>query len=204
MTNSFVYEGVRITWFGHASFLLEYEDEAIYIDNFALPEHISKKATIIVHTHEHYDHCADTSKISDDKTVFTGRCKHAHDLIGNKLKIRDVQIEFVDAYNVSKPFHHKNDGCGVIITLGGVRIYHAGDTDCIVEMGQYKCDVALLPIGGNFTMNEKEAADAVKLIGPKIAIPMHYDYIPGTRADPNYFKKLVETNSPRTRVVVLQ
>lgn len=204
MANSFMYEGVKITRFGHASFLLEYGNEAIYIDNYILPEQVEKKATIIIHTHGHYDHCADTSKISDNKTAFAGMCKHAHDLVGNKLKIRDVQIEFVEAYNNAKPFHPKNKGCGVIVNLGGVRIYHTGDTDFILEMQRYRCDVVLIPIGGTYTMNEKEAAEAVKAISPKIAIPMHYDYVPGTRADPNFFRKLVETAAPGTRVVILQ
>ncbi|MDD5337400.1 MAG: MBL fold metallo-hydrolase [Candidatus ainarchaeum sp.] len=203
MANSFEYQGVRISWFGHSSFLLEYGEEAIYIDNYVLPDVIGKKATIIVHTHGHYDHCADCAKIADAKTVYAGMCKHARDFIGNKLKIRDVEIEFVDAYNNGKPFHHKNTGCGVIINLGGTRIYHAGDTDFIVEMQRYRCDVALLPIGGSVTMDEKEAMEAVKAIGPKIVIPMHYNYLPMTKADPGYFRKLVEQNAPRTRVVVL-
>lgn len=203
MGRTFEYNGVSITWFGHSSFLIEHGREAVYIDNYALPDITEKKATIIVHTHGHYDHCADCGKIADEKTAYAGMCRHARDLIGNKLKIRDVQVEFVDAYTPTKPYHHKNAGCGVIITLGGVRVYHAGDTDLIPEMERIKCDIALLPIGGTFTMNEKEAADAVKIINPKVVIPMHYDYIPQTRADPNYFRKLVESNFSNTKVVVL-
>lgn len=203
MGRAFEYNGVSITWFGHSSFLIEQGREAIYVDNYALPDRVEKKATIIVHTHGHYDHCADCGKIADEKTVYAGMCRHAHDLIGNKLRIRDVQVEFVDAYTPTKPYHPKNAGCGVLITLGGVRIYHAGDTDVVPEMERIRCDIALLPIGGTFTMNEKEAADAVKIINPKVVIPMHYDYIPQTRADPNYFRKLVESNFSNTKVVVL-
>jgi L-ascorbate metabolism protein UlaG (beta-lactamase superfamily) len=203
MAKTFTYQGVTITWFGHASFLLENGNEAIYIDNYALPDRVEQRATIIVHTHGHYDHCADCGKIADTKTVYAGMCRHARDLVGNRLKIRDVKIEFVEAYNISKPFHPKGNGCGVVITLGGLRIYHAGDTDFIPEMAGLNCDVALLPIGGTYTMNEKEAADAVKAINPKVAIPMHYDYIPQTRADPSYFKKLVEGNFSNTKVVVM-
>lgn len=203
MSKTFVYKDVAITWFGHASFLIEHDQEAIYIDNYVLPDKVERKATIIIHTHEHYDHCADVSKIADSITVYAGMCgKHARDLIGNKLKIRNVQIEFVEAYNPSKPFHPKNFGCGVIITIGGIRIYHAGDTDLIPEMKDYRCDVALLPIGGTYTMNEKEAAEAVKIINPKVVIPMHYNYLPQTKADPEFFRKLVEGNS-HTKVVIL-
>ncbi len=203
MSSSFEYGGVRITRFGHASFLLENKEEAIYIDNYALPDKVEKKATIIVHTHGHYDHCADCGKIADSKTVYAGMCKHARDLIGNKIRIRDVEIEFVEGYNIAKPFHHKGSGCGVIISLGRMRVYHAGDTDFIPEMERYRCDVALLPIGGTFTMDEKEAAAAVKAINPKVAIPMHYDYIPQTKADPVFFRKLVEGNFSNTRIVIL-
>ncbi|MFA5077543.1 MAG: MBL fold metallo-hydrolase [Candidatus Micrarchaeia archaeon] len=203
MANSFEYQGVRITWFGHSSFLIEYGPESVYVDNYVLPSIIEKKATIVIHTHGHYDHCADCAKIADAKTVYAGMCRHARDLIGNTLKIRDVKIEFVDAYNNGKPFHHKNSGCGVVLDLGGTRIYHAGDTDFIAEMRRYRCDVALLPIGGTATMDEKEAVEAVKVLGPKIAIPMHYNYVPMTKADPTFFRKLVEQNAPRTRVVVL-
>ncbi len=203
MTRTFEYQGVSITWFGHSSFLIEHGTEAIYIDNYALPDQVERKATIIIHTHGHYDHCADPAKIADNKTVFAGMCRHAHDTIGDKLKIGSVQLEFVEAYNISKPFHHRNAGCGVIVTVGGVRIYHASDTDFIPEMAGYRCDVALLPIGGTFTMNEKEAADAVKAINPKVVIPMHYDYIPQTKADPVYFKKLVEGNFNNAKVVIL-
>lgn len=205
MTNSFEYNGVLITRFGHASFLLEHGDERIYIDNFVLPDRPPEmRATIIVHTHGHYDHCADSGKIADDRTVYAGICKHARDIIGNRLKIRDVQIEFTEAYNPNLPYHPKGSGCGVIITLGEVRIYHAGDTGLIPEMRDVKCDVALLPIGGKVTMDEKEAAEAVAEIGPKIVIPMHYDFLPQTKADAGYFKKLVDEKSPRARVVILE
>ncbi|VVB98353.1 Beta-lactamase superfamily domain protein [uncultured archaeon] len=203
MAKTFNYQGVAITWFGHSSFLLEHEKEAVYIDNYALPESVERKATIIIHTHGHYDHCAPSEKIAENKTVYAGMCKHARDLIGNTLRIRDVKIEFVEAYNISKPFHPRGAGCGVVVTLGGVRIYHAGDTDFIPEMASIRCDVALLPIGGTFTMNEKEAADAVKAINPAVAIPMHYDYIPQTKADAGYFKKLVESNFSNTKIVIL-
>ncbi len=203
MAKTFNYQGVAITWFGHSSFLLEHGEEAIYIDDYAA-RGTERKASIIIHTHSHYDHCASTPMLADSKTVYAGMCgKHARDLIGNRLKIRGVQIEFVEAYNITKPFHPKGTGCGVIITLGGVRIYHAGDTDFIPEMAQVRCDVALLPIGGHYTMDEKEAADAVKAITPKVAIPMHYDYISNTKADAGYFKKLVESNFSNTKIVIL-
>lgn len=203
MGRIFEHKGVSIEWFGHSSFLIEYENEAIYIDNYVLPEKNKKKATIIIHTHSHYDHCVETKEIVNEKTVYLGRCKHSNNLIGDKIDVGNAKIEFVDAYNIAKPFHPKGAGCGVIITLGSVRIYHAGDTDYIPEMEQYKCNIALVPIGGTFTMDEKEALSLVKVIKPEIAIPMHYNFLPQTRADPYYFEKLVKQNAPNTKVIIL-
>ena len=202
MADTFTYGGVMIRWLGHSSFLIECGEEAIFIDEYRLPENYIKPATIIVHTHGHYDHCVD-SKAANNNAVYVGRCRHANDFIGDAKKIREVKIDIVEAYNPAKPFHPKGAGCGVIISIGGIRIYHAGDTDFIPEMHSYKCDVALLPIGGKFTMDEKEAVEAVKAISPKIAIPMHYGSTPMTKADPEFFRKLVEQTAPRTKVVVL-
>lgn len=203
MAGGFGYNGVVLNWFGHSSFLLEHGNETVYIDNYIVPDKFEKIANVIVHTHGHFDHCVENPRLVDKDTVYLGMCKHAHNLIGNKLKIRGMGFEFVEAYNMGKPFHPKGFGCGVIITINGVRIYHAGDSDLIPEMDQYKCDIALLPIGGNYTMNEKDAVAAVGLINPKIVIPMHYGSVPNTRADAYYFKKLVEEKEPRTKVVLL-
>ena len=71
-------------------------------------------------------------------------------------------------------------------------MYFAGDTDVIPEMGGFDCDIALLPIGGTYTMDAKEAAAAVSMIKPKVAIPIHYNYLLDTRADPLAFKSAVD------------
>ena len=102
----------------------------------------------------------------------------------------------VEAYNLDKSFHEKiNEWLGYVLTLGNVKIYHAGDTDFVPEM--YKLtplniDIALLPVGGTYTMDWQEAAKAVEAIKPKIAIQMHYGTIVGNANDALRFKKALE------------
>ena len=79
---------------------------------------------------------------------------------------------------------------GYIVTLDGVRIYHAGDTDHIPEMKRTACDIALLPVSGTYVMTAEEAAAAVPDIGCKLAIPMHWGDIIGSREDAETFEKL--------------
>ena len=75
------------------------------------------------------------------------------------------------------------------MNLGGVRIYHAGDTDRIEEMRQIKCDIALLPVSGTYVMTAAEAAEATQDLGPEVAIPMHYGGIVGSGKDAQHFKQ---------------
>lgn len=198
---SFDFEKVKIDWFGHASFMISDGKTVVYIDNYILPQKVEKKADIIIHTHEHFDHCVDSKILEKDGTIYLGKCKHAKNEIGEKKKYKDVEVEFVHAYNIGKPFHPKGFGCGVIINFDSFKVYHAGDTDAIAEMKNIICDVALLPIGGTFTMNEKEAVEALKIIKTKRVIPMHYNYLPQTKADPLYFKKLVENEGLNVEVI---
>ena len=80
---------------------------------------------------------------------------------------------------------------GVVKTINGQRIYHAGITDSIPEMSSLKnIDVALLPVSGTYVMTAEEAADAANRINPKVAVPMHYGGIVGTKEDAEKFKKL--------------
>jgi len=113
---------------------------------------------------------------------------------GDALTIEGVTIEVVPAYNLDKPFHPKESGgVGYIITtVEGTRIYHAGDTDLIPEMDQVRADVALLPVGGTYTMDAVEAARAANKIKPKVAIPMHWGTTVGSRRDAEQFRDLCE------------
>lgn len=125
------------------------------------------------------------------------------DVLADGLEIKGVRIEVVPAYNPGKPYHPRGVGVGYIIELGGLRIYHAGDTDFTPEMKELKVDIALLPIGGTYTMDEEEAALAAEALAPRVIIPMHYGSVEGTAADPERFKALVHSKNPDIEVIVL-
>ena len=198
----FKLNSVEIEWLGHASFRISDGTVVIYIDPYVLPEY-AEKADLILVTHDHFDHCAtdNIKKIADDSTVVVCPPMCESKLVGlnvktispgDKLEEKGVVVEAVHSYNLFKAFHPKGKGIGFIITLDGKRIYHAGDTDFIPEMKELKnIDVALLPIGGTYTMDEVEAAEAANTIKPKIVVPMHYNYLEGLEKDPERFKKLV-------------
>jgi L-ascorbate metabolism protein UlaG (beta-lactamase superfamily) len=110
---------------------------------------------------------------------------------GDRLTVKGVPIEVLPAYNHDKPFHPRSKGhVGFVITLQGQRIYHAGDTDAIPEMEGLKPDVAMVPVSGTYVMDAEEAVEAVRLIEPAVAIPMHYGEIVGTEADARRFQEL--------------
>lgn len=195
---------MNIEWIGHATFRIRHKGMMIYFDPYILDKS-PEKADIILVTHEHFDHC-DNEKIQQiikPDSVIIANANSAKKLSGNikiieegkDAKERGVSVKAVSAYNIGKQYHPRGLGIGFIIDLGGTRIYHAGDTDLIPEMTNYKCDIALLPIGGTYTMNEKEAADAAISIQPKIVVPMHFNFIKGTEAKPEVFEKHVADNS---------
>ena len=90
---------------------------------------------------------------------------------------------------------------GFIVTIEGVRIYHAGDTDFIPEMKSIKTDIALLPVSGTYVMTAAEAVQAALAIKPAIAIPMHFNAIVGSEKDAALFK---EKLAGKIEVVVLR
>lgn len=191
-----------IHWFGHASLRFD-GSKVIYTDPWELKTS-EPKADIILITHEHFDHCSppDVAKISKPTTVIVAPEDAAKKFKGLKVEtlkpgdtkvINDVKVEAIPAYNTNKQFHPKgNNWVGYIFTLDGKRIYQAGDTDLIPEMKDIKADVVIVPIGGTYTMTAAEAAEAVNIIGPKTAIPIHWGKIIGSKSDVETFKKLVK------------
>jgi L-ascorbate metabolism protein UlaG (beta-lactamase superfamily) len=107
------------------------------------------------------------------------------------LVLGGVRVKGVAAYNPSKQFHPKaKQWVGFVIEVGSKRIYYAGDTDMTDEMKALKdTDVALLPVGGKYTMNAEEAAGAARDIKPKLAVPYHYGDIVGSGDDAEKFKQ---------------
>lgn len=189
-----------IEWLGHASFKMT-KGAVIYVDPWEL--RATEPADFILITHQHNDHCSvdDIKKIQKNNTVIVAPVDCGLKLAGHistvkpgdKLNLKAITVEAIPAYNVNKPFHPKAKGwVGFIIEVGDERIYHAGDTDFIPEMKGLDVDVALLPIGGTYTMDAKEAAQAAHSIKPRVAIPMHYGSIVGTTKDAERFKELCD------------
>ncbi len=206
------YEGIQITWLGHDGFKLK-KDKVLYVDPFKLGARAEPGDVVFV-THEHFDHLSveDLKKVVTSKTtvVTIAACeKEVKGLKpkavrvvapGDRLEVDGIAVEVLPAYNTNKfrspgnPFHPKTDGkVGFILGIGGVRVYHAGDTDEIPEMAKAKgVDVALLPVSGTYVMTPQEAIKACDTIQPKLAIPMHYGAIVGSAADAEAFRKAVK------------
>ncbi len=192
----------NLHWIGHDSFRLD-KPIVIYIDPWHLPPG-SPPADLILVSHEHDDHCSpeDIASIRRSSTMVVANPSAANKIdrpvkvlrAGESLKINEVSVEAVPAYNIDKPFHPKHAGhVGYILTIAGERLYFAGDTDRIPEMKQIECDLALLPVSGTYVMTAEEAAGAAADIGPKLAIPMHYAAgVAGTKADAQRFQELSE------------
>lgn len=203
MVNSTVFSGVKITYFGHSSVMLEGDSARIYVDPYVLPKS-AQIAHAILYTHGHHDHCVAAPSITSPSTVIIGHgCKLPGRVIeiGASEKIGGITVEAVHAYNVGKPFHPKGAGAGFVLQFKSARIYIAGDTDKVPEMEKIKCDVAILPIGGTYTMDVGEASDAAALLAPKVAIPYHFNYLSDTHADPTEFQRLVDEKTGRKTLV---
>jgi L-ascorbate metabolism protein UlaG (beta-lactamase superfamily) len=188
---------VEITWIGHASFRISGRDAIVYIDPWKLAD-APHDADVVVVSHGHYDHCSpeDVEKVSKDGTAIIA----PRDVIaklatasgvtpGDRMTIQDVTVEAVAAYNVGKAFHPRgNNWIGVVLTIDGKRIYYAGDTDLIPEMSDLTdVDLALLPVGGTYTLDAREAAKACAAIGCAAAVPYHWGDIVGSDADAKAF-----------------
>ena len=205
------YQGVKITWLGHDTFKLS-NGKTIVIDPYRLKK--EHKADLLLITHEHFDHLSkeDIAKVADENTsiVAAKQCEQELNNVKkkeliivkprDKVKVQGIDIEAVEAYNTNKinpstnkPFHPKEDQkVGYVVTLNNIRIYHAGDTDAIPEMSNIKADVALLPVSGTYVMTAEEAVEAVKMLKPKLAIPMHYGAIVGSVEDAKRFASMVK------------
>lgn len=211
---------MKIQWLGHSAFLLHGKDR-ILIDPFLTgnPKAAVKAeevdCDIICVTHGHFDHLGDAVAIARrtgaevacivEMSLYLEKCevKATGFNLGGTIKLRDTKISMVPA------FHSSSIGApglefsaamptGMVIDSGKV-VYHAGDTAVFGDMklvgDLYKPDVALLPIGGFFTMDPRQAALATKLIRPKIVVPMHYGTWPQIEQDPKEFEMLVKKES---------
>jgi L-ascorbate metabolism protein UlaG (beta-lactamase superfamily) len=181
-----------ITWFKQSSVRINRGGKTIYIDPWELKEHTP--ADFILITHEHFDHLSppDIEKLRHDRTYLIAP-KSLEDKVpnpthlmnpGETLELDGVKIQGFPAYNTNKEFHPKeNNWLAYRIEVDGRSYYHAGDTDLIPEMKDIQVDVAFLPIGGTYTMDWKEACEAVKRINSTVTIAFHFGDVVGDESD---------------------
>lgn len=180
----------------------------VYIDPFQMKEEPNDAAFVFL-THDHYDHFSpdDIKKVVGRNAVLVipeKLEKRAGEVSGMFKKVVTVKpgiseevdglkFETVPAYNLIRPFHPKSSGwVGYIFLIDGKRIYVAGDTDDTKEARNVRCDIALVPIGGTFTMDAKKAAELINVMKPEIAIPVHYGTAVGKISDGDEFAKRVK------------
>ena len=182
----------------------------IYFDPFKIDK-VYNNAQIVFITHSHYDHFSieDIKKVYNKDTKFVVPKDIFQNLIefginkDNILVVTENQNYSIDglnfttvpAYNNKKQFHQKqNHWLGYIVKIDDVSYYIAGDTDENEDNLKVKCDVALVPIGGTYTMDYMEAASFINKINPKFVIPTHYNSIVGKKEDGIKFKNLINDN----------
>ncbi|MCS7093953.1 MAG: MBL fold metallo-hydrolase [Candidatus Aenigmarchaeota archaeon] len=216
--------GLKISWLGHACFKIE-SKVTIYLDPFQIKFPKERDGDIVLITHDHFDHCSldDIKKIIHPQSVIIsakmcrGKIENLKGSVnkivyfepGDSLNVNNVVIKAVESYNVNKfrlpgqVFHPKElKYVGYILDINGVRVYHSGDTDVIPEMNTFgKIDIAFLPVSGVYVMTADEAVEAVKILKPKVCIPMHYGSIVGSEKDVERFKNAA---SQFTKVEVLK
>ena len=179
----------------------------IYFDPFKIDREYHD-ADIIFITHSHYDHYSeeDINKVRKEDTQIVapldlldnlltlGFTKDSITLVkpNENYTVKGLSFKTIPAYNTNKNFHPKaNNWVGYLVTIDNITYYIAGDTDITTENKQVKCDVAFVPVGGTYTMDNKEAAKLINEIKPKVAIPIHYGKIIGNISDGQNFAKLI-------------
>jgi L-ascorbate metabolism protein UlaG (beta-lactamase superfamily) len=177
---------LKITFIGHGTLMLTYAGKVIHVDPVSMYADYSTlpKADLILVTHEHGDHldAKAIQAVSTARTVLITNAASAKGLInptimknGDTKTIADIQIEAVPAYNPEKQFHPKGNGNGYVLTLGGKRVFIAGDTENVPEIKALKnIDIAFLPMNLPFTMTPEQVADVAKAIQPKVLYPYHF------------------------------
>jgi len=208
---------MKITYYGHAFVQLENDGNSVVIDPFITDNPACKikpndvKCNFIILTHGHRDHYGDTIEIAKKNDALVIATFELAEHAGKSgAKVHHMNLG--GAYNF--PFgrlkltlaHHSSsapdgtytgEAAGVLITIDGKTIYHAGDTALFYDMkllgGMNKIDYAFLPIGDNFTMGIEDAVKAAEFINASTVTPVHYNTFDVIKANPDDFKKKVES-----------
>ncbi|HYK83617.1 MAG TPA: metal-dependent hydrolase [Gemmatimonadales bacterium] len=218
---------LTITFHGHACFVLEAAGRRLIIDPFLsgnpaadIPVERLPKVDAVLLSHGHGDHVGDAVAVAkrDAATVVAtfelarfceAQGARAHAMhIGGAHEFPFGRVKLVPAFHGGQvegddAGRYTTAPCGLVVTLGGQRVYHCGDTGLTLEMQLLagRVDVMLVPIGDNYTMGIEDAARAVDFVKPRVAIPMHYNTFELIRADPAAFRRAVGSGA---EVVVLQ
>ena len=218
---------VKLTWFGHACWKIENSKSSLLIDPFLSGNPVAPvtadqvKPDFILVSHGHGDHLGDTVNIAKrtGATVLSnfeianyceGQGCKAHPLhIGGSREFPFGRLKLTIAHHGSSfpDGRYAGNPSGFIITIGKIKIYDAADTGLFYDMkliGEEGIDVALLPIGDNFTMGPDDALRAAKLIKPKVLIPMHYNTFELIKQDSKSFAARMKKALPKTKVVILK
>jgi len=205
---------VKVEYCGHSCFMISDGTHSVIIDPFLTgnaqaslkPEDVKVDAVILTHGHgDHAGDGVDIAKASNATVVAPyelaaycekkGAAAHAMH-IGGAYTFPFARVKLVPAWHGSAVMEgddviYTGNPCGVLVTMDGKTIYHAGDTALFGDMQligeRHDIDVALLPIGDNFTMGIDDAIYAVQLIKPKHVVPMHYNTFPVIEVDPGVF-----------------
>jgi L-ascorbate metabolism protein UlaG (beta-lactamase superfamily) len=213
---------VAVTFLGHAALTIEHAGRSVLIDPFVSgnpsastpPESLSPDTILI--THAHADHVGDALAIAErvGATIVSSgeivrhlqhgggssRAQFIGANIGGRIETPTGPIWFTPAWHSSGFADGTYGGMpmGVVLELGGVRIYHAGDTGLFGDMaliGEGGLDLALLPIGGHYTMGPDEALRALRYLRPRVVVPVHYDTFPEIAQDAGAFAAAVHADA---------
>jgi L-ascorbate metabolism protein UlaG (beta-lactamase superfamily) len=217
---------VELTYHSHACFTLKVQDTHLLIDPFLTDNPLADvradevDADYILVSHGHGDHVGDTVAIAKrtgattisnfeiHNWLLTQGVEHAHPLhIGGGYSFPFGRVKLTIAHHgsVLPDGSYGGNPAGFLLTLEGKRIYHACDTGLFYDMkliGEENLDVAILPIGDNFTMGPDDALRAVQLLEPQVVIPIHYDTFDVIQQDPHDFAARVESETSAKCVVL--